>query len=385
MKNSSSASVYAGFEQGPIRPPSEADSLLIRVSRNCPWNRCTFCPVYKGSAFSLRSTADVLRDIDAVANYVEEIRRMVADSGRLMPEQVVQLTAQGGDRCALNAALHWAAGGMRAIFLQDANSLVIKPENLLEILRHLQSSFPWVERITSYARSHSIARIAPELLAAMREAGLCRIHIGMESGSDEVLRQVRKGVDQATHIVAGRRVKEAGMELSEYVMPGLGGRRLSSLHATESAAALNAIDPDFIRLRSLAIPSHVELYQELQAGTFSKLSDVEVAAELRQFIAGLQGISSQLKSDHVLNLFEDLEGNLPEDQARMLALLDNFLQMPVEERVNYQVGRRIGLFRGLADMANDTAMARVREVRRRHAITALNVDEAIDAMMARFI
>ena len=216
-----------------------------------------------------------------------------------------------GDRAALNAALHWGQAGMRSIFLQDANSLIIKPERLLAILRHLKSCFPWVERITSYARSHTIARISDEDLRLMAEAGLSRIHIGMESGSDKVLARVHKGVDKKTHILAGQKVKRAGMELSEYIMPGLGGRDLSEEHARESADALNQINPDFIRLRSLAIPDHVELYEEYQRGDFVKLTDVETARELLLFLETLDGITSTLKSDHILNLFEDVEGYTP--------------------------------------------------------------------------
>ncbi len=244
---------YNGFEQGPIRPPSEAASLLIRVTRNCPWNRCTFCPVYKGQAFSLRPIDHVLKDIHTIHRLVTLIRERAGKSGQISRDDIAALSAHSGpgERMALNAALHWAGNGMRSIFLQDANSLIIKPERLLTILGHLKDCFPWVERITSYARSHTIARISDMDLGLMAAAGLNRIHIGMESGSDQVLTMVSKGVDKATHIEAGLKVKKAGMELSEYVMPGLGGRALSREHALETADALNRINPDFIRLRTI--------------------------------------------------------------------------------------------------------------------------------------
>ena len=250
------AELYNGFEQGPIRPPSEANSLLIRVTRNCPWNHCTFCPVYKKRRFSLRPKAHVIEDIEAVYRHVSALHALADANGRVLQADLNEHlgSIDNNEFAPFQAAVQWYGAGMRSIFLQDANSLIIKPDDLIEILQHLQRRFPDVERITSYARSHTIARISDAHLAAMRAAGLDRIHIGLESGSDVVLKKVRKGVDKATQVKAGRKVKRAGMQLSEYLMPGLGGREFSELHAKESADALNQIDPDFIRLRTLALP-----------------------------------------------------------------------------------------------------------------------------------
>jgi len=378
---------YNGFEQGPIRPPSEAASLLIRITRNCPWNRCTFCPVYKGSDFSLRPVAHVLEDIDRVYHYVEAIKECGAKSGKIYSEDLIKFAQNDDfeDRGALNAALQWASNGMRSIFLQDANSLIIKPEHLITILQHLGDCFPWVERITSYARSHTIARISDDNLRVMANAGLSRIHIGMESGADSVLGRVKKGVDKKTHIKAGIKVKKAGMALSEYLMPGLGGRDLSEEHARESADALNQIDPDFIRLRTLALPEHIELFKEYSAGTFQKLSDVETARELLLFLESLDGINSVVKSDHILNLFEDLEGKYPEDKEKMIGIVQGFLDLPPEDQVVYQVGRRIGVYRGLGDMKDVAKTEHVEATCKRLGIQPDNVNEAVDELMKRFI
>ena len=378
---------YQGFEQGPIRPPSEAASLLIRVTRTCPWNRCTFCPVYKGQTFSLRPIDHVLKDIDSVHRYVTFIREHSGPSGKIGRDDIAALSADSGsgERAALNAALHWAASGMRSIFLQDANSLVIKPEQLLTILGHLKDCFPWVERITSYARSHTVARISDTDLALMAAAGLNRIHIGMESGSDSVLAQVSKGADKATHIRAGLKVKKAGMELSEYVMPGLGGRALSYEHALETADALNRINPDFIRLRTLALPNHIELHRDISQGTFEKQNDREIVAEILLFLEGLNGITSTLKSDHILNLFEDIEGKFPQDKKKMTDVPRTFLGLTPEEQVLYQVGRRIGLFAGLRDLHDPARRTKAEETCARLGITAANVDSIVDEMMKRFI
>jgi radical SAM superfamily enzyme YgiQ (UPF0313 family) len=378
---------YDGFEQGPIRPPSEAASLLIRVTRNCPWNRCTFCPVYKGQTFSLRPVDHVLKDIDTIHRYVTFIRERSGESGKITRDDIAALSTQAGldERIALNAALHWAANGMRLIFLQDANSLIIKPEQLLTILGHLKDCFPWVERITSYARSQTIARISDTNLSLMAATGLNRIHIGMESGSDRVLAMVRKGVNKATHIQAGLKVKKARMELSEYVMPGLGGRALSREHALETADALNQINPDFIRLRTLAIPNHIELFQDLRQGNFEKQNDREITQEILLFLESLDGITSTLKSDHILNLFEDIKGKFPHDKQKMTNVARRFLAMPPEEQVLYQVGRRIGIFSRLGDLDDPGRRAQAEETCTRLGVTTDNVDSVVDEMMKRFI
>ena len=378
---------YTGFEQGPIRPPSEAASLLIRVTRNCPWNRCTFCPVYKGSRFSVRPVSHVLRDIDAVAENVKLLQDRERASGRLLRSELQRVGAplEPGDLPAFQAALHWYAGGMTSIFLQDANSLIIKPDDLIKILCHLRSLFPWVDRITSYARSHTIARISDTDLADIRAAGLNRIHIGLESGADAVLKMVRKGVDRETHIKAGRKVKRAGMELSEYVMPGLGGRALSEVHARDTADALNQINPDFIRLRTLAIPNGLELHDAFVSGRFEKCTDLMMAREILLLIESLDGIPSAVRSDHVLNLFEKVEGRLPGDKARMTGVLQSFLALPPEEQMHYQVGRRLGVFGRLADLQQPRRLARVVKTCREFGITPQNVDDVIDELMKRFI
>jgi hypothetical protein len=142
---------YTGFEQGPIRPPSEAGSLLIHITRNCPWNRCTFCPVYKGTKFSLRPVDHVFRDIDKVHAYVESIVDVRKQNGKVgqCTYASLSLSPSDQDRMALHAAQSFVASGMKSIFLQDGNSLIIKPDDLVRILAHLKQAFPDLERITS--------------------------------------------------------------------------------------------------------------------------------------------------------------------------------------------------------------------------------------------
>jgi radical SAM superfamily enzyme YgiQ (UPF0313 family) len=230
-----------------------------------------------------------------------------------------------------------------------------------------------------------VARIADADLQAFAAAGLNRIHIGLESGSDRVLARMQKGITKAGHIKAGRKIKQAGMELSEYVMPGLGGRDLSREHALETADCLNQINPDFIRLRTLAIPNHTELHQDFDAGRFEKLTDREMARETLLFLETLDGIHSTVKSDHILNLFQEVEGRLPEDKAAMTAVIRRFLDLAPEDQVIYQVGRRLGLFSRLADMDRPNRRARAAQACQLYGIDAGNVDRTIDELMKRFI
>jgi hypothetical protein len=315
------------------------------------------------------------------------IKKMADESGRILRSEVRKGIEdyEKLDPQAFNAALNWFAGGMNSVFIQDANSLIIKPSNLVEILIHLKKHFPWVERVTSYARSHTIVRIKDPDLKAIRDAGLNRIHIGLESGSDKVLKMVKKGVTKETHVKAGLKVKKAGMELSEYIMPGLGGREYSKIHALETADALNRINPDFIRLRTLAIPNSVELFDDWETGGFEKCTDLMMAKEILLLIESLDGVTSVLKSDHILNLFENVEGTLPRDKERMLEILRTFLAMEPERQCLYQVGRRLGFFSSLSDMESPHRLAKAEKSCQQLGITSENVDEVIDELMKRFI
>ena len=378
---------YEGLELGPIRTPSEAQSLMLRITRNCPWNNCTFCGLYKGQKFSIRPVSHIIKDIDVIRYYVDEIQKIMAQSDGAAHRQYMNLVSgqPESDQMALHAALIWVQGGMQSIFLQDANTLIIKPDDLVEILNYVQKSFPNVERITSYARSHTIARISDDDMARIAVAGLNRIHIGMESACDEVLDFVKKGVDKKTHIIAGQKVKRAGIELSEYFMPGLGGVTLSRENALETADALNQINPDFIRIRTLGLPENIELYKDFQSGAFIKPGDVPMAEELLLLLDNLNGITSTVKSDHILNLFQEVEGRLPEDKERMTAPLRTFLAMPPEEQLTYMVGRRTGIFSKLEDLHDSELRSHAEKARTAHRVTLDNVDDFTLEMMKRFI
>jgi radical SAM superfamily enzyme YgiQ (UPF0313 family) len=222
-------------------------------------------------------------------------------------------------------------------------------------------------------------------LRLLRDAGLNRIHVGLESGSDEVLRMMKKGATKKLHIKAGFLVKSAGIELSEYIMPGLGGNDLSEIHILETADALTHINPDFIRLRPLALPETVPLYEDYRQGRFSKCTDKMMAEELLLLLQHLKGSTSVIISDHILNLFADLEGKLPEDKTDMIMILQNFLSMDSYNQQLYQLGRRTGLFSSLRDMENTLLQQQV--IRYYHELKNKNksVDTVTDELMKRFI
>jgi len=378
---------YQGFELGPIRPPSEAQSLMLRVTRNCPWNKCKFCGLYKGKKFSIRPVDHIIKDIDTIRHYVEEIEKIMRQPGRGSQQALAALQAGRSEReqMALHSALNWIHGGMQSIFLQDANTMIIKPDDLVEILNYARKSFPQVERITTYARSHSLARISAEDMSRIAAAGLNRIHVGMESAADDVLDFIKKGVDKETHILAGQKVKAAGIELSEYFMPGLGGAQFSKENALESADAINQINPDFIRIRTLAIPESVELFKDVQSGEFTPIGDLQMAEELLLFLDNLNDITSTVKSDHILNLFQEVEGRLPEDMAQMTAPIRKFLAMQPAEQLLYMVGRRTGIFSNLEDLYDPDLLMHAEKARAAYRVSQDNIEDFAAEMMKRFI
>lgn len=350
------------FEMGPIRPPSEANSLLLRLTRNCTWNRCAFCRTYKGETFSRRSVDEIKKDIDAVTEICRLVREISWERGcgGAINRDVLAYIYEFHNFQLFHVA-SWLYHGGRTVFFQDANSLIMRTADLVEILKYLKKRLPSVERVTSYARSDTLLRKSVGELAELRRAGLSRIHVGMESGCDEILKFMNKGVTAQQHIDAGRRVKEAGISLSEYVILGLGGRRWSREHYIDTARVLNAIDPDFIRLRSLNVVEGTPLFQKVLSGEFEEQSEEDVVRGERLMIEHLNGIQSNLFSDHSLNLLEEINGRLPEAKPSMLSVIDRFLALPGKEKKNYILGKRWGMYRRLDDMLDPSRHSRVEE------------------------
>jgi radical SAM superfamily enzyme YgiQ (UPF0313 family) len=341
------------FELGPFRPPSEAFSLLLRLTRNCPWNRCRFCGMYKGQKFELRSVEDIKQDIKAVRRIYDRIIELAWQSGYggRLKDAARMILNKPPDQSSYNVGL-WLYGGGQNVFLQDANSLIMRTHELVEVLHFLKETFPEVNRITSYGRSKTAAKKTLEELVEIREAGLSRLHIGLESGSDTVLKLMDKGVTAAEHIAGGKKVVESGISLSEYVLLGLGGRGLWREHAIETARVLSEINPGFIRIRTLSVSPGLPMYAGLEDGSFVLENDEEMVEELRLLVENLD-CDSNFVSDHINNLLQGVEGKLPHDKEKMLATIEQFQSLPPEERINFRIGRRARIYLNVDDLNDD--------------------------------
>ena len=377
------------FEQGPIRPPSEATSLLIRVTRNCPWNKCSFCHTYRGSKFELRSVEEVKKDIQTMKDIADQITGFslkLGEDGHVNRNVLKQIY---NSEILNNDFFHTVAGGLyfggENVFLQDANSLILKTDDLLAILDFLREKFPQIKRITSYCRSHTAARKTVDEFEQLKKAGLSRIHIGMESGCDEVLSLIHKGVTASDHIKAGLNIRQAGIELSEYVMPGLGGAKWTHQHALESARVINAINPDFIRLRTLCVVPGTQMDELRKKGEFQPLNDEDILREINLFIENLNVQGTYLASDHILNLLEELEGEFPEDKPLILSAIRRFFDLSAEDRLIFRLGRRSGVLRKLDDLADDEAYSRLKSVVDRYNTQGGNLEGDIIKTMNNYI
>jgi radical SAM superfamily enzyme YgiQ (UPF0313 family) len=394
--NASKNSIYRGAETGPIRPPSEAESLMLRVTRNCPWNKCRFCLLYKDTSFSIRRLEHVFADIAAIAACIGKIEEVYALYGKDSAAASAALNAYaslGPDSCdtqanaahAMESALRWYASGMKSVFLQDANSLLVKTDELAAILTRLREVFPSIERITSYARSQTVVDKGLDALRLLHARGLNRIHIGMESGSDRILEFVNKGASKEIHIRAGELVKQAGIELSEYYILGLGGVDMSAEHTLESADALNRIDPDFIRVRTLTIPGILPLANDVKEGRFVQQNDIQGAEELLLLIENLNVHSCLINNDHILCLLPDASGKLPEEKERMTASVRRFLTLQPEEQLLYRVGRRCAHMGSLEDLSDSAIRESVHSLMRRAGINEANADMTLKRVMLSYI
>jgi radical SAM superfamily enzyme YgiQ (UPF0313 family) len=274
------------YDFPPFRPPSEANSLLLRVTRGCPWNRCAFCSMYKGMKFEVRDLEEILGDIELARDLY-------------------------GDRIG-------------TVFIGDSNSLVAKTEILVKVLNTLFTSFPNIQRVTSYARAKTIAKKPLEDLIKIYQAGLTRLHVGLETGDRELLKEIEKGATPEEMIEAGKRAKEAGFEYSLYVLLGIGGEEKWEQHARGTAEVLNQIDPHFIRVRTFIPQPDSPLYEAMVKGRFQPASPETILKETKLLLQKLQ-VTSQFLSDHISNLLP-LHGKLPEDKEKMIQMIGEALK-----------------------------------------------------------
>ncbi len=279
------------YDFPPFRPPSEASSLLLRVTRGCPWNRCAFCPMYKQIKFERRPVEEVKRDIDTAGVYT--------------------------------------GGNVETVFIGDSDSLVINTEEMCQILGHLHDTFPSLTRVTSYARTLTLRRKPIRSLEKIRQAGLTRLHIGLETGSARLLSRIEKGALPDTMIRGCAKARDAGFEVSLYVLLGIGGESSWQEHALKTAKVLNKINPDFIRVRTLTPQPGTPVFQWWEEGSFEMPSPETILKEQRALIEGLS-VTSQYLSDHVSN-YAPVDGDLPADKAKMLSEIDTAIERLSED------------------------------------------------------
>jgi hypothetical protein len=346
------------FEIGPIRPPSEggSHSLLIRATRNCPWSLCGFCygALYNREHFQLRKPEELKRDIASakaindliisIANKLQGINwaAKLIDPYFLYDKNFDELDQEELKNLQSVAnVFEWLQSGAKHAFLQDADTLIMHLSDLIEVVRYLKQSFPGLQRISSYARAKTLAQKSKTLdqLKELHECGLTRLHVGLETGDDDLLNYVNKGVTGEEHIIAGKKAKEAGFELSEYWMPGLGGKSFSEKHALNTAKVLGAINPDFVRSRRFVPRKETPLFNEWKSGRFQVLAPYEELREMQLMIENLN-ITGRVCFDHFINpafrtssgcvwLFkQDYDGyKFPEEKTKVLEIIQQGLKI----------------------------------------------------------
>lgn len=280
------------YDFPPYRPPNEASSALIRATKGCPWNRCRFCTMYKNTKFTLKSIDEIKKDID-------------------------------------KAALIYK--GARTVFIADSDSLVMK--NFEEAVKYIKLKFPNAQRITSYARSKTLKNLGTDKLKKIKKAGLTRVHIGLESGDKATLDFMQKGATPKEMIAGGKAAKEAGLEVSFYILIGAGGKKRLMEHAKESARICNEVNPDFIRLRTLVVQHGSLLEEKMNPGQYQLTSPVEKVQEVKALLENLEVDRCELASDHFTNyiwvgnnvVYRGIYGMLPEEKQDMLDILNHTL------------------------------------------------------------
>lgn len=333
---------FGTFRIGPIRPPSEAQSLLLQVTAGCTWNKCKFCQLYKRSQFKAYTVDSIKEDIDTMSKYRDLFLSMINENGSVDRGKLQSVTSAMDTeeyQCFMMVA-NWISTGGKNVFLQDGNTIALKAERLEEVLIYLKETFPSIERITSYGRAETLSRVSAEQYKALKKAGLDRIHSGFETGSDEVLELINKGTTSEQQITAGKNIKTGGIELSVYFMPGVGGKRLSKDNAMGTARVVNEVNPDYVRIRSAVVKRKSDLWEEYQAGTYLLCSENEKVIEIRTLIEETKNCDGILVSDHMINLLQNVQGRLKEDNDYMLGLIDSYLALPAEEQKMFQFARR---------------------------------------------
>ncbi len=269
-----------------IRPPSEAESYILQITYGCSHNRCTFCGTYQDKPFQVRPVEEVLED--------------VALAGQLLPDT-------------------------RRVFLADGNGLVLSTSRLVAVLDALAAAFPLLRRVSIYANARDVLNKSDADLALLRQKKLDIVYLGLESGSDEVLRRVGKGATAADMVAAVAKAKQAGMRVSVIALLGLGGVELSTQHAEQTGRVVSAMDPHYLSLLTLMLVPGTQLHRQWESGAFQLLEPLDLLRELRHVVFHLDGLSRCVfRTNHASN-YLPLAGTLARDKAYLLAAIDGAL------------------------------------------------------------
>lgn len=274
------------YEGNLYRPPSEAYSLIVQATIGCSHNKCTFCSMYKGEQFKIRNTKEIIDDLLLGRKYYKNVKR---------------------------------------VFLADGDALIMKTEELVKILQSIEIIFPECERVGIYGSPKSVLSKSQEDLQELKSLGLGIIYLGLESGSDKILRDINKGVDSREMIKAGKMIASSGIELSITLISGIGGKKDSLEHAIESAKVLNEMKPDYIGLLTLLLEEGTELYEEVKMGKFQLLTPREVLLETKILVKGLEVDNCLFRSNHASN-YISLKGTLMKDKEHILNQIEEGLK-----------------------------------------------------------
>ncbi|MBW2020829.1 MAG: radical SAM protein [Deltaproteobacteria bacterium] len=269
-----------------IRPPSEANSIILQVTVGCSHNKCTFCGTYKGVRFRIKPESVVEQDIEFAARYCRRQRR---------------------------------------VFITDGDALILPQARLLKLLRTIRERLPWVTRVGVYGNAKSIRTKTLDDLTALREHGLGIVYMGLETGDEATLKRVRKGVRVDTIINMGRKVVEAGIKLSVTVLLGLAGPERSDVHAEATGRALSAMDPDYVGALSLMLLPNTPLGRDYAEGRFKLVSPLEMLRELKTMIAHTNLSGGLFHANHASN-YLPIKARLPRDKEVTIGLIDKALR-----------------------------------------------------------
>lgn len=283
------------YEGNIIRPPSEANSILLQVTVGCSHNKCTFCGAYRGELFKIKKDPVIFEDIEFAAKYCKRQTRL---------------------------------------FICDGDALIIPQKRLVPILERVNKRLPWVERIGLYANTKSINMKSAQELKELRELGVKIAYMGLETGDDVTLKRINKGADSSRMVQMGKKIRSAGIQLSITVLLGLAGRERSNIHATETGRVLSAIDPEYVGALSLMLIPGTPMHNDYQNGNFDLITPDEMLTELGTMISATHLTAGLFHANHASN-YLPIRANLPRDKERTLALIARALDGKVSLKPEY--------------------------------------------------